>query len=169
MQGELDFAESLHHRVATLANAPDSILAAVAQDIPLMDGLVELIDELKQHNWKIAIASGGFTYFADHLKHMLSLDDAVANTLEIVNGKLTGKVLGAVIDANAKADTLKNLSEKYHISPTQTVAMGDGANDLVMMEAAHLGVAFRAKPIVQSKADSALHLSGLSGMVHWLK
>ena len=169
MQGELDFAESLHHRVATLANAPESILAAVAQDIPLMDGLVELIDELKQHNWKIAIASGGFTYFADHLKHMLSLDDAVANTLEIINGKLTGKVLGAVIDANAKAGTLKNLSEKYHISPTQTVAMGDGANDLVMMEAAHLGVAFRAKPIVQSKADSALHLSGLSGMVHWLK
>ena len=168
MQGELDFAQSLHQRVATLAGAPESILATVAKEIPLMDGLKNLVTELKKHQWKIAIASGGFTYFADHLQQMLSLDDAVANTLEIVEQKLTGNVLGDVIDAQAKADTLNKLADKYNITPTQTVAMGDGANDLVMMNIAQLGVAFRAKPIVQAQADSALHISGLDGLLHWL-
>ena len=168
MQGELDFAQSLHQRVATLADSPESILATVAKDIPLMGGLETLISELKKYDWKVAIASGGFTYFADHLKEMLTLDDAVANTLEIVDGKLTGKVLGQVVDAQVKADTLNALAEKYAIPASQTVAMGDGANDLVMMAAANLGVAFRAKPIVQAKADSTLNQSGLEGMIHWL-
>ncbi len=168
MQGELDFAQSLHQRVATLADAPESILADVAKDIPLMDGLEVLIQVLKAHQWKIAIASGGFTYFADHLKDSLQLDAAYANKLEIVDGKLTGKVLGDVVDAQVKAQVLSTLQQENGIEPTQTVAMGDGANDLIMMQAAQLGVAFRAKPIVQAQAATCLNQSGLDGMVHWL-
>lgn len=168
MLGELDFAQSLHQRVATLSNAPEQILQDVAKHIPLMDGLTVLIDELKKHQWRIAIASGGFTYFADHLKDLLGLDAAYANTLEIVDQKLTGKVIGAVVDAQAKADVLLKLQKEFAIAPNQTVAMGDGANDLVMMSAAQLGVAFRAKPIVQAQADSNLNHSGLDGMLHWL-
>jgi len=168
MQGELDFAQSLHQRVATLANSPEQILADVAKNIPLMAGLETLIIELKKHNWRIAIASGGFTYFADHLKELLDLDATFANVLEIVNGKLTGKVLGSVVDAQVKADSLKILAEKYQIPASQTVAMGDGANDLIMMKAAAFGVAFHAKPIVLAQADSAINQQGLDCLLHWL-
>lgn len=169
MQGKLDFAESLNQRVATLEDAPESILADVAKDIPLMPGLTTLIEALKAHNWRIAIASGGFTYFADHLKNTLQLDAARANTLEIVDGKLTGKVLGGIVDAQVKADVLQELAQEFNIAPTQTVAMGDGANDLVMMAAAHLGIAYKAKPLVLAKADSSISHSGLDCMLHWLK
>lgn len=168
MLGELDFAQSLHQRVGTLANSPESILGDVAKNIPLMAGLKPLISELKKHNWRIAIASGGFTYFADHLKDMLHLDAAFANTLEIVDGKLTGKVLGTVVDAQVKADSLAILSKKYSIPKSQTVAMGDGANDLVMMAAASFGVAFHAKPIVLAQADSSINVQGLDCLLHWL-
>lgn len=168
MLGELDFAESLHERVATLKNSPETILASVAKDIPLMAGLESLIIELKKHNWRIAIASGGFTYFADYLKEQLKLDDALANTLEIVEGVLTGRVLGEVVDAQAKADSLAVLTEKYQINPQQTVAMGDGANDLLMMDAASFGVAFHAKPIVLAEADSSINHQGLDCLLHWL-
>lgn len=168
MQGKLDFSESLYQRVATLENSSEKILADVAKNIPLMEGLETLITELKKHNWRIAIASGGFTYFADHLKDLLALDAAYANTLEIVDGKLTGKVLGSVVDAQVKADCLLQLSTEYNIVHKQTVAMGDGANDLVMMEAANLGIAFHAKSIVKEKADTAINASGLDCMIHWL-
>ena len=168
MQGQLDFSQSLYQRVATLKDAPETILADVAKDIPLMNGLQTLIKELKQQQWRVAIASGGFTYFADHLKDLLDLDAAYANTLEIVDGKLTGQVLGKVIDAKAKAECLNILREKYEIPHQQTVAMGDGANDLVMMEAANLGVAFHAKSIVKAQADTSINHSGLDCMIHWL-
>ena len=168
MLGELDFAQSLHQRVATLADSPESILADVARNIPLMAGLKPLITELKKHNWRIAIASGGFTYFADHLKETLNLDAAFANTLEIIDGKLTGKVLGKVVDAQVKADSLAILSQEYQIPDNQTVAMGDGANDLVMMAAASFGVAFHAKPIVLAQADSSINVQGLDCLLHWL-
>jgi phosphoserine phosphatase len=168
MLGELDFAQSLHQRVATLAESPESILSDVAENIPLMAGLKPLIVELKKHNWRIAIASGGFTYFADHLKETLSLDAAFANTLEIIEGKLTGKVLGSVVDAQVKADSLAILSKEYQIPKEQTVAMGDGANDLVMMAAASFGVAFHAKPIVLAQADSSINVQGLDCLLHWL-
>jgi len=168
MQGKLDFSQSLYQRVGTLKDAPEQILADVAKNIPLMNGLETLIAELKQHQWRVAIASGGFTYFADHLKALLNLDAAHANTLEIIDGKLTGKVLGAVVDAQAKADCLMSLSSEYNIPHHQTVAMGDGANDLVMMEAANLGVAFHAKSIVKAQADTAINRSGLDCMIHWL-
>jgi len=168
MQGELDFAQSLHQRVATLANSPEKILSDVARNIPLMAGLETLITELKKHNWRIAIASGGFTYFAEHLKEMLELDATLANVLEIVDGKLTGKVLGDVVDAQVKADSLYLLAEKYQIPSSETVAMGDGANDLIMMAAASFGVAFHAKPIVLAQADSSINQQGLDCLLHWL-
>jgi phosphoserine phosphatase len=169
MQGQLDFAQSLHQRVATLKDAPSDILDKVAANLPLMDGLTTLINELQQYNWRIAIASGGFTYFSEHLKTILELDDTFANTLEIIDNKLTGNVLGDVVDAQAKANTIKLLQEKYHIKNTQTVAIGDGANDLAMMAKAHLGVAFHAKPIVLAKADTCIHFAGLDLLLHWLK
>jgi len=168
MLGELDFAQSLHERVATLKGSPEQILSDVAKDIPLMPGLENLIAQLKQHNWRIAIASGGFTYFADHLKEQLSLDAAYANTLEIVDGTLTGRVLGEVVDAQVKADSLAILAKEYQVPPQQTVAMGDGANDLVMMSAASFGVAFHAKPIVLAEADSSINHQGLDCLLHWL-
>jgi len=169
MQGKLDFAQSLYQRVATLKNSSEDILAKVAKDIPLMPGLEDLVSHLKQHHWRVAIASGGFTYFADYLKGLLNLDAAFANELEIIEGQLTGKVLGSIVDAQAKADCLKKLSLEYNIPHQQTVAMGDGANDLVMMAAANLGVAFHAKEIVNNQADTAIHFSGLDCMLHWLK
>jgi phosphoserine phosphatase len=169
MLGELDFSQSLHQRVAKLEHAPEKILAQVASNIPLMEGLETLVSELKKNHWRVAIASGGFTYFADHLKQMLSLDAAVANILEIENNLLTGKVIGEVIDAKAKADCLVQLKNEFNIAPTQTVAMGDGANDLVMMAAAHLGVAFHAKPLVLAQADACITTSGLDCLLHWLK
>lgn len=168
MQGELDFAQSLHQRVATLEDSPEQILADVAKNIPLMAGLEDLISELKKHNWRIAVASGGFTYFADHLKELLALDATFANVLEITDGKLTGKVLGSVVDAQVKADSLTLLAEQYQIPTSQTVAMGDGANDLVMMAAAAFGVAFHAKPIVLAQADSSINKQGLDCLLHWL-
>tara|TARA_R110000737_G_scaffold8173_1_gene23772 strand:+ start:6160 stop:7194 length:1035 start_codon:yes stop_codon:yes gene_type:complete len=169
MQGQLDFSESLHQRVAKLKDAPEEILAKVAKNIPLMAGLETLVTALKKQHWRVAIASGGFTYFADHLKHMLALDAAVANVLEINNHQLTGRVLGEVVDAQAKADCLLQLQKQFDIEPRQTVAMGDGANDLVMMAAAHLGVAFHAKPLVLAQADACITSSGLDCLLHWLK
>ncbi|MDP7593751.1 MAG: phosphoserine phosphatase SerB [Litorilituus sp.] len=168
MLGELDFSQSLHQRVATLENAPETILAQVAKNIPLMAGLENLITELKKHHWRVAIASGGFTYFADHLKTLLSLDATFANELEIIDGKLTGKVLGSVVDAQVKADSLTLLADQYQFPVSQTVAMGDGANDLMMMAAAGFGVAFHAKPIVLSQADSTINQQGLDCLLHWL-
>ena len=169
MQGELDFAESLRARVATLKDAPESILQQVADDLPLMHGLEVLLQNLKQHNWKVAVASGGFTYYTEILKAQLGLDATQANDLEIVDGKLTGKVLGSITDAQVKADTLLKLATQYGISNQQTVAMGDGANDLTMMQAANLGVAFEAKPVVLKQASCAINFSGLDCMLHWLK
>ena len=168
MQGKLDFAQSLHQRVGTLAGAPVSILEAVVNKLPLMEGLETLISQLQKHHWRVAIASGGFTYFADHLKQLLNLDSAVANTLEIIDDKLTGKVLGDVVDAQAKADNLVALAKQYNIEYSQTVAMGDGANDLVMMEAAGLGVAFHAKQLVVDQADVGINYLGLDCLLHWL-
>ncbi len=165
MEGKLDFAESLRARVATLTDADESIIAKVKDNLPLMHGLERLITVLKQHNWRVAIASGGFTYFADKLKADLELDAAIANNLEVVDGKLTGKVLGGIVDAQVKADSLGKLAKEFGIAEKQTIAMGDGANDLVMMAAANLGVAFEAKPVVQEKADVAINHHGLDALL----
>ena len=168
MQGKLDFSESLRGRVATLAGADAEILEQVRQNIPMTKGLPELVAVLQRSNWKVAIASGGFTYFAEHLKDELSLDAVFANVLEIHEGKLTGKVVGDIVDAHRKAEVMTMLVEKYGVEQGQAVAAGDGANDLVMMEASDMGVAFHAKPIVAAKATTSLHYHGLEGIYYLL-
>lgn len=165
MQGKLDFAQSLRTRVACLAGADEAILQQVRDALPLMPGVANLVAILKSYNWKVAIASGGFSYFADYLQDRLNLDAAVANDLAIQNATLTGEVQGGIIDANVKAQTLKDLAEKWAISPSQTIAMGDGANDLVMMNAAALGVALHAKPIVRQQADIAIRKGALDALI----
>ncbi|MFV0576212.1 MAG: phosphoserine phosphatase [Vibrio sp.] len=165
MQGELDFEESLRERVGTLEGADESILKQVRNNIPFMPDLAELVNTLKALGWKTAIASGGFTYFSDYLKETLGLDYAQSNTLEIVDGKLTGKVLGNVVSAQTKADILVTLADEWDIEPHNTVAVGDGANDLVMMATAGLGVAYHAKPKVEQKAQTAIRYAGLGGVL----
>ena len=169
MRGELDFAQSLRSRVACLEGLEQSALETVKRALPIMPGLHRLISRLHHHGWYVAIASGGFTYFADHLKARFGLDAAVANQLEIVDGKLTGKVLGDIVDANTKAETVAELAERWTLPKQQTIAMGDGANDLTMMAAAQLGIAFRAKPVVQEKADVAIRVAGLDTALFYLR
>ncbi|PKH05340.1 phosphoserine phosphatase SerB [Moritella sp. Urea-trap-13] len=169
MNGELDFAASLRSRVATLTHCPEAVLTQVADAMPLMPGLELLIATLHQANWKVAIASGGFTYFAERLQTDLGFDAVYANELEIVDGILTGKVIGGIVDAQVKADTLQALAQQYQIAPQQTVAIGDGANDLIMLKSAALGVAIHAKPIVQQQAQVALNHHDLEGLVGLLQ
>lgn len=165
MLGELDFEQSLRQRVSKLEGADESILAEVRNDLPLMPDLPELIQTFKQFGWKTAIASGGFDYFSDYLKEQLELDFARSNQLEIVKGKLTGKVLGDVVNAQTKADILEELAERYDIESHNTIAVGDGANDLTMMGVAGLGIAYHAKPKVEQQAQSAIRYSGLGGVM----
>lgn len=164
MRGELDFEQSLRKRVGTLENASESILQKVRENLPLMDGFEQMVAILKEHGWKLAIASGGFDYFADYLKQKYGLDFAVSNQLEIIDGKLTGKVLGKVVDAQHKADTLKNLATTFNIPQNQWVAVGDGANDLPMLKTASLGVALHAKPKVQAQADFVVNFGDLTAL-----
>ncbi|WP_338401529.1 phosphoserine phosphatase SerB [Neptunicella marina] len=168
MQGKLDFAQSLYQRVACLEGVDVTLLKSIRDRLPIMPGLSVLIRELKQAGWKVAVASGGFTFFADYLKQRFELDSATANVLEQQDGKLTGKVLGQVVDAKVKAQTLKTLAKDFGIDESQTIAMGDGANDLVMMQAAGLGVACHAKPIVRQQADVAIRSSNLDTLLHLL-
>ena len=165
MRGELDFEQSLRRRVGTLKGAPESILQQVRENLPLMPGLVETIQTLQKYGWKTAIASGGFTYFADYLKDLLQLDFAASNQFDIEDGKLTGLVKGDVVDAQYKAKTLQRLLEEYGIDSQHSIAIGDGANDLAMMNVAGLGVAFHAKPKVQQQAQSVVNFADLTALL----
>ena len=165
MRGELDFEQSLRRRVGTLKGAPESILQQVRENLPLMPGLVETIETLQKYGWKTAIASGGFTYFADYLKALLQLDFAASNQFDIEDGKLTGLVKGDVVDAQYKAKTLQHLLEKYGIDSQYSIAIGDGANDLAMMNVAGLGVAFHAKPKVQQQAQIVVNFADLTALL----
>ena len=168
MNGELDFAQSLRQRVATLKDAPDSILKQVLDAVPLMPGLETLVACLQQHQWQVVIASGGFTYFTEALKQRLKLTATFANQLEIIDGKLTGQVLGAVVDAQTKAEVVQQIARQYQIPPRQTVAIGDGANDLPMLAEAALGVAFHAKAKVQAQAKAAIRQGSLLQLLYLL-
>lgn len=168
MNGELDFAQSLIARVAALQGADEDILQQVLAGVPLMPGLTELVNHLKAHQWQVAIASGGFTYFTEALKLQLGLTATFANVLEIADGKLTGKVLGDIVDANTKARVVNELAAKYAIAAGQTVAIGDGANDIPMLKAAALGVAFHAKPKVQAQAKAAIRHGSLLQLLYLL-
>lgn len=168
MRGELDFRESLLTRVACLEGIAESQLESIRRGMPIMPGAALLVQVLKRHHWKVAVASGGFTYFADHLAQRLDLDFAVSNLLETRDGKLTGKVIGDIVDAQRKAQTVRELAEKWQIDEHQTVAMGDGANDLAMMDAAALGVACHAKPAVIEQAEVSIVKAGLHTLLYLL-
>ena len=165
MRGELDFEASLRQRVAALKDADASILKQVRDELPLMPGLRTMVAELQSHGWKVAIASGGFTFFADYLRDELDLVAVAANELEIYDGRLTGNVLGTIVDAKYKAVTLEKLATRFDIPKHQTVAIGDGANDLVMMKAAGLGIAYHAKPKVNEKAGVTIRNASLIGVL----
>lgn len=164
MRGELDFAASLRQRVATLKGADANILKQVRDELPLMPGLTELVQKLQALGWQVAIASGGFTWFAEYLRDRLHLAHVAANELEMRDGKLTGEVLGQIVDAQYKADTLKKLAQRFDIAPDQTVAIGDGANDLPMIKAAALGIAYHAKPKVNEQTQVTIRHADLMGV-----
>lgn len=168
MNGKLDFAQSLTQRVAALAGAPQIVLSDVLQKLPLMPGLTALVAHLQARQWQVVIASGGFTYFTDALKSQLGLSATYANVLEIADGKLTGKVLGAIVDAQRKAEVVADVAAEYQIPHSQTVAIGDGANDLPMLAKAALGVAFHAKPKVQAQAKAAIRQGSLLQLLYLL-
>lgn len=162
MRGELDFAESLRERVATLAGLPESVFDTVRSQITVTTGAEQLISSVQKHGGHVGVVSGGFHELLDPLAETLGLDFWKANRLEIHNGELTGKVVGDIVDAQAKADTLIEWANLTNTPLAQTVAIGDGANDLTMMAVAGLGIAFCAKPIVQDQADIALNERDLS-------
>ncbi|EMB4323390.1 phosphoserine phosphatase [Pluralibacter gergoviae] len=164
MRGELDFTASLRQRVGTLEGADAQILGQVRDALPLMPGLVQLVLKLETLGWKVAIASGGFTFFADYLRDKLRLTAAVANELEIIDGRLTGQVIGDIVDANYKAMTLQRLADEHQIPGAQTVAIGDGANDLPMIKAAGLGIAYHAKPKVNEQTEVTIRHADLMGV-----
>lgn len=169
MRGELDFAESLRRRVALLKGLDESALQRVYDErLQLNPGAAKMLDTLQQHGIKTLLVSGGFVFFTERLKARLGLSFAHANTLEIEHGKLTGRVLGDIVDAQAKADFLIQTREALGLQAHQVIAMGDGANDLKMMSAAHVGIAYHAKPVVRAQASYALNFVGLDGLIHLL-
>ncbi len=167
MQGEIDFAESLKRRVSLLAGLDEAALQKVVNErLQLNPGALEWIAACKQHGIKTMLVSGGFDFFASQVQAMTGLDEVRANQLEIINGKLTGHVLGHIVDAQAKADFLTSLGQELGLRQDQIIAIGDGANDLKMMSAAGAGVAYHAKPVVQAQASYALNYTGLDGLIH---
>jgi phosphoserine phosphatase len=168
MAGELDFEASLRARVALLEGLPVEAVDRVRAAVKLTPGARTLVRTLKRLGWTVGIVSGGFTAVTDDLRLELGLDHAVANVLEIVDGRLTGRVLGLVIDRAAKAAALRRFALEEDLLPEQTVAIGDGANDLDMLEAAGLGIAFNAKPVVRDAADAALSVPFLDAVLFLL-
>lgn len=168
MQGEIDFKESFKRRLSLLKGLPETVLEKIANELPLTEGAESLFAELKKLGYRTAILSGGFTYFAKRLQQQLKIDYVYANELEIVDGKLTGVPIEPIVDAKRKADLLKELAIKEGISLEQTIAVGDGANDLPMLGIAGLGVAFRAKPVVKQSAKQAISALGLDGILYLL-
>jgi phosphoserine phosphatase len=166
MRGEIEFAESLRRRVALLEGLDEAAISRVYDErLQLNPGAHKLIGKLQEYEIRTLLVSGGFTFFTERLKARLRLDFAAANTLEIVNGKLTGRVLGHILDAQGKADWLTKTRDNLGLKPEQVIAIGDGANDLKMMAAAGVSIAYHAKPVVQAQANYALNHVGLDGVL----
>ncbi|WP_445719292.1 phosphoserine phosphatase SerB [Flavobacterium sp.] len=168
MQGEIDFNESFKQRMQLLKGLKEDVLEEVALNLPITKGARRLIDTLKAYGFKTAILSGGFTYFGNYLQKELGIDYVFANQLEIKDGALTGGYIGEIVDGNKKAELLKELAKKEGIHISQTIAIGDGANDLPMLNLAGLGIAFHAKPKVKDNAQSAISSIGLDGVLYLL-
>ncbi|MBC3846442.1 phosphoserine phosphatase SerB [Winogradskyella echinorum] len=168
MQGEIDFNESFKKRMKLLKGLSEDVLKDVAKNLPITKGARRLIDTLHSYGFKTAILSGGFTYFGHYLQEKLDIDYVYANQLEIENGVLTGGYIGDIVDGNKKAEYLKLIAENMQIDINQTIAVGDGANDLQMLNLAGLGIAFHAKPKVKDNAQSSISSIGLDGVLYLL-
>jgi phosphoserine phosphatase len=168
MQGEIDFTESFHQRVALLKGLSGDVLQEIAERLPVTEGAERLIRNLKSLGYTTVILSGGFNYFGNYLKDKLGIDYVFANELDMEDGIVTGKVTGTVVDGNRKAQLLREIAEKEGIRLEQTIAVGDGANDLPMLSIAGLGIAFRAKPLVQESAKQSISTLGLDGVLYLL-
>ncbi len=166
MQGELDFQSSFTERVALLKGLPEAEAQAFADRLPLSDGAERLIATLRQLGFTTAICSGGFTLFGEKLKERLGIDYVFANELEIEDGMVTGRVVHPIVDGERKAKLMRQIAEEEGLSLQQVIAVGDGANDLPMIQAAGLGIAFRAKPVVRERADQNISALGLDGILY---
>ena len=168
MRGEIDFTESFRERVALLKGLDESVMQEIAENLPITEGVDRLMYVLKKYGYKIAILSGGFTYFGQYLQKKYGVDYVYANELEIVDGKLTGRYLGDVVDGKRKAELLRLIAQVEKVDIAQTIAVGDGANDLPMLGVAGLGIAFHAKPKVVANAKQSINTIGLDGVLYFL-
>jgi phosphoserine phosphatase len=168
MRGEIDFSESFRARVALLEGLEESALARVAGQLKITEGAEHLISTLRALGYKTAILSGGFTYFANHLQARLGMDYVYANELDIAEGVVTGKIKGTIVDGARKAELLRQLAADEGIDLQQVIAVGDGANDVPMLSIAGLGIAFRAKPLVQKSVEQSISTLGLDAILYLL-
>ena len=168
MRGEIDFCESFRQRCALLKGLDVSVMQEIAENLPITEGVDRLMRILKKVGFKIAILSGGFTYFGNYLKQKYNIDYVYANELEIENGKLTGRYVGDIVDGKRKAELLRLIAQVENVDIRQTVAVGDGANDLPMISIAGLGIAFHAKPKVKATAKQSISTIGLDGILYFL-
>lgn len=168
MRGEIDFIESFKERVSLLKGLDESVMRESAENLPITEGVERLMYVLKRYGYKIAILSGGFTYFGNYLKDKFGIDYVYANELEIIDGKLTGRYLGDIVDGKRKAELLRLIAQVEKVDIAQTIAVGDGANDLPMLSIAGLGIAFHAKPKVAANARQSINTIGLDGVLYFL-
>ena len=168
LRGEIDFCESFKQRCALLKGLDVSVMQEIAENLPITEGVDRLMRVLKKIGFKIAILSGGFTYFGNYLKQKYNIDYVYANELEIENGKLTGRYVGDIVDGRRKAELLRLIAQVENVDIRQTVAVGDGANDLPMISIAGLGIAFHAKPKVKATAKQSISTIGLDGILYFL-
>ena len=168
MRGEIDFIESFKERVSLLKGLDESVMREIAENLPITEGEERLMYVLKRYGYKIAILSGGFTYFGNYLKDKFGIDYVYANELEIIDGKLTGRYLGDIVDGKRKAELLRLIAQVEKVDIAQTIAVGDGANDLPMLSIAGLGIAFHAKPKVAANARQSINTIGLDGVLYFL-
>lgn len=168
MRGEIDFTESFKRRVALLKGLDVSVMEDIAQNLPITEGVERMMQVLKRAGFKTAILSGGFTYFGNYLKQKFGFDYVYANELEIEDGHLTGRYVGDVVDGKRKAELLKIIAQVENINIAQTIAVGDGANDLPMLTTAGLGIAFHAKPKVKATAKQSISTIGIDGILYFI-
>ena len=168
MRGEIDFSESFKKRVALLKGLDVTVMEEIAKNLPITEGVDRLMSTLKTAGFKIAILSGGFTYFGNYLKKLYGIDYVYANELEIVDGKLTGNYIGDIVDGKRKAELLRLIAQVENVDIAQTIAVGDGANDLMMLRIAGLGIAYHAKPKVKENASQSISTIGLDGVLYFI-